>query len=247
MKKYVAEAAGTLFLVLMGCGSAKIAGLEVGFLGIAFAFGLTVLAMVYAIGPISGCHINPAITVAMWLNKKLSGEEAVGYILAQLIGAALGAALLYAILSGGVSYAVGVDGLGQNGYGLASPAGYGVYAAMTAEFVLTALFLFVICGATSEKAPAGFAGIAIGLTLTLIHIVGIPTTGVSVNPARSFGPALITWLCGDATAMKQLWLFILMPVLGGAFGACLYNYTAGVCCCGCRENKEHKEKGKKHK
>jgi aquaporin Z len=235
MKKYVAEAAGTLFLVLLGCGSAKIAGLEVGFLGTAFAFGLTVLAMVYAIGPVSGCHINPAITVAMWLNKKLSGEEAAGYIIAQLIGAALGAALLYAILSGGISYAVGVDGLGQNGYGLASPAGYGVCAAMIAEFILTALFLFVICGATSEKAPAGFAGIAIGFTLTLIHIVGIPVTGVSVNPARSFGPALITWLCGDPTAMKQLWLFIVMPVAGGAFGACLYNYVAGVCGSGCKE------------
>jgi len=229
MKKYIAEGIGTMLLVFLGCGSAKIAGLEVGFLGIAFAFGLTVMVMVYAIGPITGCHINPAITIAMWVNKKISGEEAVGYICAQFIGAVIGAALLFAVLSGGLSYAIGVDGLGQNGYGLASPAGYNMYAAMLAEFLLTAVFLFVICGATSPKAPAGFAGIAIGLCLTLIHIVGIPVTGVSVNPARSFGPALITFLGGDSTAMSQLWLFIIMPVLGAIVGACAYKCVSGEC------------------
>jgi len=226
-KKYIAEAFGTMFLVFMGCGSAMIAGLEVGFLGIAFAFGLTVMAMVYVIGPISGCHINPAITVAMWVNKKISGEDAVCYIGAQFIGAAVGAALLWAVLAGTPSFAVAVSGLGQNGFGMASPGGYCVCSALIAEFLLTALFLFVICGAVSEKVPAGFAGLIIGLTLTLIHIVGIPVTGVSVNPARSFGPALMTWIGGDATAIKQLWLFILMPVLGGIFGACAYNYVSG--------------------
>ena len=229
IKKYLAEGIGTMLLVFMGCGAATIAGLEVGFLGIAFAFGLTVMVMVYAIGPITGCHINPAITIAMLANKKISTEDAIGYICAQLIGAVVGAALLFAVLSGGMSYAIGVDGLGANGYGLASPAGYSMTAAMLAEFLLTALFLFVICGATSSKAPAGFAGIAIGLCLTLIHIVGIPVTGVSVNPARSFGPALVTLLAGDATAISQLWLFIIMPILGGLFGACAYRYVAGDC------------------
>ena len=240
IKKYIAEAVGTMFLVLMGCGAAAIAGLEVGFLGIAFAFGLAVLVMVYAIGPISGCHINPAITVAMWVNKKISGEDAFWYILAQFIGAAIGAALLWALLAGGPSFAIGVDGLGQNGFGLASPAGYGMCSAMVAEFLFTGLFLFVICGATHEKFPAGFAGIAIGLALVLIHIVGIPVTGVSVNPARSFGPALMLWIGGDITAMSQLWLFIVMPVLGGVFGACAYNYISGMCCKNAKEEKKKK-------
>jgi aquaporin Z len=226
-KKYIAESLGTMFLVLLGCGSAKIAGLEVGYLGVAFAFGLTVLAMVYAIGNISGCHVNPAVTVAMWVNKKMNTDEALGYIASQFLGAAVGAGILYLILAGGPAYNI-ADGLGQNGFGAASPEGYSIYSAMIAEFVLTALFLFVICGATSPKAPAGFAGIAIGLTLTLIHIVGIPVTGVSVNPARSFGPAFVLCFAGNCTAMAQLWLFILMPILGGIAGAWLYNKTAGA-------------------
>jgi aquaporin Z len=238
MKKYIAECFGTMFLVFMGCGSAKIAGLEVGYLGIAFAFGLTVMTMVYAIGPITGCHINPAITIAMRFNKKITTEEAIGYIAAQLLGAVLGAALLYAVLSGGLSYSIGVDGLGQNGYGLASPSGYNWCAAFLAEFLLTALFLFVICGATSQKASAGFAGIAIGLCLTLIHIVGIPVTGVSVNPARSFGPAIMTCIGGDCTALNQLWLFVVAPILGGLFG--MYAYQFITCQCVNYDNKKSK-------
>ncbi|MDR0953451.1 MAG: aquaporin [Elusimicrobiota bacterium] len=222
IKKYIAECIGTMFLVLMGCGSAMIAGPEVGNLGIAFSFGLTVMVMVYAIGPLTGCHINPAITIAMWANGKMKGEEAFGYIVAQFVGAVMGAILLFAILSGGAAYNPLIDGLGQNGFGLASPAGYGVWAAIIAEFILTALFLFVICGATAPKALAGFAGIVIGLCLTLIHIVGIPVTGVSVNPARSFGPAFILCMGGNCVAMSQIWLFLIVPVLGGLFGAWLY-------------------------
>ncbi|MCL2888782.1 MAG: aquaporin Z [Elusimicrobia bacterium] len=223
MKKYVAEAVGTMFLVLMGCGSAVLAGGHVGFLGIAFAFGLTVMVMVYAIGPISGCHINPAITVAMWVNKKIDGTDAAWYIVFQCVGAVIGAAVLLAVAYGLPGYHAGVQGLGQNGFGLASPDKYGLVAGAIAEFVLTALFLFVIFGATSKKAPAGFAGIAIGLALTLIHIVGIPVTGVSVNPARSFGPALILALGGYGTALSQLWLFIVAPILGGIFGGWMWN------------------------
>ncbi|MGB2579320.1 aquaporin Z [Elusimicrobium simillimum] len=222
-KKYLAEAIGTMFLVLMGCGSAVLAGEHVGTLGIAFAFGLSVMVMVYAIGPITGCHINPAITVAMWFNKKIGSKEAVGHMVAQFIGATIGAAVLYGIASGTPGYDILVNGLGQNGYGVHSPGGYCVLSAALAEFVLTALFLFVIFGVTSKRAAAGFAGIAIGLCLTLIHIVGIPVTGVSVNPARSFGPALITLFAGNTAPMGQLWLFIIMPVLGGLFGGWMWH------------------------
>jgi aquaporin Z len=227
IKKYIAECAGTMFLVLMGCGSAAIAGVEIGNVGIALAFGLTVLIMVYAIGPLTGCHINPAITIAMLANKKIKGEEAAGYIAAQFIGAVIGASILFVILSGGLSYNPAVDGLGQNGFGLASPSGYSWWAGAIAEFVFTALFLFVICGATSSKAPAGFAGIAIGICLAVIHIVGIPVTGVSVNPARSFGPALVLCLSGNCGAMSQVWLFLVVPVLGALFGAWSYFKVAG--------------------
>ncbi|MDR0291295.1 MAG: aquaporin Z [Elusimicrobium sp.] len=223
MKKYVAEAVGTMFLVLMGCGSAVLAGGHVGFLGIAFAFGLTVMVMVYAIGSISGCHINPAITIAMWVNKKINGTDTAWYIVFQCVGAVVGAAILYAIASGMPDYNVMINGLGANGFGAASPDKYSLISGAVAEFALTALFLFIIFGATSKKAPAGFAGIAIGLGLTLIHIVGIPVTGVSVNPARSFGPALVLALNGSGTAISQLWLFILAPVLGGVFGAWAWN------------------------
>jgi len=222
MKKYVAEAVGTMFLVLMGCGSAVLAGSHVGFLGIAFAFGLTVMVMVYAIGSISGCHINPAITVAMWVSKKIDGKDAAWYVVFQLVGAVIGAAILFAVASGLPGYSVVSNGLGANGYGALSPDKYSLVAGAIAEFVLTALFLFVIFGATSKKAPAGFAGIAIGLCLTLIHIVGIPVTGVSVNPARSFGPALILALNGSFGPICQLWLFIVAPVLGGIFGAWMW-------------------------
>lgn len=215
MKKYIAELIGTLFLVLIGCGSAVIAGPQVGFLGISFAFGLTVLVMVYCIGPISGCHINPAITVAMLVTGKISGRDAVGYIVGQCLGAILGAAILLLLASGKEGYDIAANGLGQNGYGMFSPHQYSLAAAFVAEVVLTFWFLFVIFGATHASAPKGFAGIAIGLTLVLIHIVGIPITGTSVNPARSLGPALLV----GGEALTQLWLFIVAPLIGGVLAA----------------------------
>lgn len=220
-KKYLAEALGTFVLVLMGCGSAVIAGYEVGNVGIALAFGLSVLVMIYAIGHVSGCHINPAITISMWAFRKMPGRQATRYIVAQFIGAFAGAAVLFIIASGTASYDVVVSGLGQNGYGVASPGGYSLLAAGLTEFMLTAVFLFIIGGALCKKAPTQFAGIAIGLGLALIHIVGIPVTGVSVNPARSFGPALVLLLTGNCLAFAQLWLFIVAPVLGGLFGTWL--------------------------
>jgi aquaporin Z len=221
MKKYLAEFIGTLALVLIGCGSAVIAGKFIGFYGIAFAFGLTVLAMVYAIGSVSGCHINPAITVAMLVAGKIRGRDAVMYIVAQCIGAIAGAGILLAIASGNPNFSLSVTGLGQNGFGTHSPAGYSLAACFVAEVVLTALFLFVIFGSTHERAPKGFAGISIGLCLVLIHLVGIPITGTSVNPARSLGPAV--FVGGDALA--QLWLFIVAPIVGGIIAALIWRYT----------------------
>ena len=218
--KYLAELLGTFVLVFMGCGSAVIAGEKVGFLGIALAFGLSVLVMVYAIGPISGCHINPAITIAMLLNGKISGKDAGVYIICQCIGAIIAAALLLVIMTGHPGYDIAVNGLGQNGYGDKSPAGFSMMSGLIAEVVLTFIFLIVIFGATSKAAPAGFAGGAIGLSLALIHIVGIPITGVSVNPARSIGPAL---LVGGA-AISQLWLFIIAPIIGAVLAAVVWKY-----------------------
>lgn len=190
MRKYVAELIGTFALVLVGCGSAVIAGQYIGFLGISFAFGLTVLAMVYAIGSISGCHINPAITVAMLVAGKMKSKDAVAYIIVQCIGAIIAAGVLFVIASGQADYSLAVNGLGQNGYGILSPGGYSLVACFIAEIVLTGLFLFVIFGSTSKDSPKGFAGLSIGLSLVFIHLVGIPITGTSVNPARSLGPAI---------------------------------------------------------
>jgi len=221
MKKYLAELIGTLALVLIGCGSAVIAGQYIGFAGIAFAFGLIVLAMVYAIGNISGCHINPAITVAMLVARKISGKDAVFYIIFQCIGAIIGAGILWAIASGNPGFSIDVNGLGQNGFDAHSPAGYGLAACFIAEVVLTAIFLFAIFGATHKDAPKGFAGVAIGFTLVLIHLVGIPITGTSVNPARSLGPAV--FVGGDA--LVQLWLFIVAPIIGGIIAALIWKYT----------------------
>lgn len=220
-KKYLVELIGTLALVLIGCGSAVIAGEHIGFQGISFAFGLTVLAMVYAIGPISGCHINPAISLSMLVAGKQKWIDTVMYIIAQCLGAIAGAGILLAIASGLPGYSLAEVGLGQNGYGDHSPAGYGLGAAFLAEIVLTALFLFVIFGATSKKAPAGFAGLAIGLTLVLIHLVGIPITGTSVNPARSLGPAVFA----GGAALGQLWLFIVAPIIGGLLSALLWRFA----------------------
>jgi len=220
-KKYGAELVGTAALVLIGCGSAAIAGQYIGFAGIAFAFGLIVLAMVYAVGNISGCHINPAITVAMLVAGRIKGKDAIWYIVSQCIGAIIGAGILLAIAKGLPGYSTALNGLGQNGYGDQSPAGYAMWACFVAELVLTALFLFVIFGSTSEKAPKGFAGISIGFTLVLIHLVAIPITGTSVNPARSLGPAV--FVGGDA--LPQLWLFWVAPLVGGILAAIIWKYV----------------------
>ncbi len=221
--KMAAECLGTMVLVLMGCGSAVIAGADgmtgVGLLGISFAFGLSVIAMAYAIGHISGCHINPAISIAMVVAGRMKTAEALMYIIAQIIGAVLGAGILYAIASGKGGYELSVNGLGQNGFGEYSPGKYSLMSGFIAETVFTFIFLLVILGATSTKnIHGGFAGIAIGLSLVLIHIVGIPITGVSVNPARSIGPALIV----GGAAISQVWLFILAPVLGGILSAIVW-------------------------
>jgi aquaporin Z len=223
MKKYWAELIGTFALVLIGCGSAVIAGKYIGFMGISFAFGLTVLVMVYAIGNISGCHINPAISLAMLVAGRINVKDTVLYIIFQCIGAILAAALLWSIAAGLPDYSLAQNGLGQNGYGELSPAGYNLVSCFIAEVLLTALFLFVIFGSLSKKAPAGFAGIAIGLTLVFIHLVGIPITGTSVNPARSLGPAVI--MCFASTkAIAQLWLFWVAPIIGGILAAVIWRW-----------------------
>jgi aquaporin Z len=218
MKKYLAELIGTAVLVFIGCGSAVIAGSHIGFQGIAFAFGLAVMVMVYAIGPISGCHINPAITISMLVAGKINAKDTIGYIIAQCVGAIIAAAVLLVIASGKSGYEVAVSGLGQNGYGINSPDQYSLLACFVAEVVLTFLFLFVIFGSTHANAPKGFAGLAIGLSLTIIHLVGIPITGTSVNPARSLGPAIIV----GGEALTQLWLFIVAPIAGGIIAALIW-------------------------
>jgi aquaporin Z len=220
MKKYAAELIGTMALVLIGCGSAVIAGNFIGFAGISFAFGLTVLAMVYAIGNISGCHINPAITVAMLVAGKIKIKDALFYIIAQCIGGIIGAGILWSIASGIPGFSMASTGLGQNGFGIHSPGGYSLVACFIAEVVLTAIFLFVIFGSTHKNAPKGFAGIPIGFSLVLIHLVGIPITGTSVNPARSLGPAVFV----GGAALSQVWLFIVAPVIGGIIAALIWKY-----------------------
>jgi aquaporin Z len=222
MKKYFAELIGTMVLVLMGCGSAVIAGSAIGFSGIAFAFGLSVVAMVYAIGAISGCHINPAISISMLVAGKLGAKDTAFYIVFQCVGAIIGAGILYAIAVGNPTYSLAVNGLGQNGYGTASPGGYNLVSALIAEIVLTFIFLLVIFGSTSERAPKGFAGLSIGLTLVLIHLVAIPIDGTSVNPARSLGPALFAGLTSGSVALSQLWLFIVGPIIGGILAAIVW-------------------------
>jgi aquaporin Z len=219
-QKYIAELIGTFVLVFFGCGSAVVAGKSIGFLGISLAFGIAVLVMVYAIGAISGCHINPAITIAMLVNGKISGKDAGMYIIAQCIGAVIASVLLLAIMTGNPAYNIATGGLGQNGFGAASPGGFSMVSGLIAEVILTFIFLMVIFGATSKAAPAGFAGIAIGLSLTTVHLVGIPITGTSVNPARSLGPALVV----GGTALSQLWLFIIAPIIGAVLAAFVWKY-----------------------
>ncbi|MCX8173165.1 MAG: aquaporin Z [Thermoplasmata archaeon] len=220
LKKYVAELLGTFVLVFIGTGSAVFAGQYIGFAGISLAFGLAVLVMVYTIGPISGCHINPAITVAMLIAGKIKSKDATIYIIMQCLGAIIASALVLAIALGNANFDITVDGLGQNGYGDQSPGKYSLAAGVIAEVILTFIFLLVIFGATSKNAPRMFAGIAIGLSLVIIHLVGIPITGTSVNPARSLGPAIFV----GGPALTQLWVFILAPITGAAIAALLWKY-----------------------
>lgn len=223
LKKYFAELIGTFVLVFMGCGSAVLANslMEprgIGLVGISFAFGLSLLALVYAIGGISGCHINPAVSISMLAAGKIKLKDTLIYIIMQCMGAVIGAAVLYGVAVGNAGYNIAVNGLGQNGYGLASPGGFSVVSGFIAEVVLTFIFLLVIFGSTSEKAPKGFAGISIGLSLVLIHLVGIPITGTSVNPARSLGPAVMV----GGVALSQLWLFWVAPIIGGLLAAAVW-------------------------
>lgn len=219
MKRYTAELVGTFVLVFGGCGSAVLAGEKIGFLGVSLAFGLSLLAMVYTIGPISGCHINPAVTVGLLFSKKLDARYAAGYLVAQVIGAVVAAGVLLLIAKGlPTGYDPSVAGFAANGYGAHSPTGYGLGAALLVEVVLTALLVLTVLGATDLTAPVGFAGIPIGLVLTLIHLVGIPVTNTSVNPARSIGPALFV----GGWALEQLWLFIVAPLIGSLLAVGVY-------------------------
>ncbi len=227
MKKYVAEFIGTLSLVLFGCGSAVMSGITntkldgLGILGISLAFGLAVVAMAYAIGPISGCHINPAISISMLAAGKLSVQDTIGYIVAQVIGAIAGAGIVYFILSGRSGF-TGLQewGLGSNGWGDGYLGNYSTTSAFVTEMVMTCIFLLVIFGTTSKQGNSTMAGLAIGVTLVLIHLVAIPITGTSVNPARSIGPAIFA----GGKALSQLWLFIIAPVLGGLLAAGIWKF-----------------------
>jgi aquaporin Z len=221
MNKYAAEAIGTFWLVLGGCGSAVLAaafpGVGIGLLGVSFAFGLTVLTMAYAIGPISGCHLNPAVSVGLWAGGRFPASQLLPYIVAQVVGGLLGAGVLYLVASGKAGFDV-TAGFASNGFGAHSPGGYSMTAVLICEVVMTALFLVIILGATDDRAPAGFAPIAIGLGLTLIHLISIPVSNTSVNPARSTGVALFA----GGWAVQQLWLFWVAPLVGGLLGAGLF-------------------------
>ena len=218
MKVFIAELVGTFTLVLLGCGSAVLAGGEVGQLGISFAFGLAIVAMAYGIGPISGCHVNPAVIFGAFVAGRMPMNTMLQYWAAQFIGALLGAGVLYLIATGKTGYDLAANGLGQNGWGAGYLGEYNLASALVFEVVATFLFLVVILGSTQKSAPGMFAGLAIGLTLTVIHIVGIQVTGVSVNPARSFGPAVIV----GGTAISQLWLFLIAPLIGAALAGLLF-------------------------
>ncbi len=223
-KRSLAELIGTFWLVLGGCGSAVLAAgipdLGIGYLGVSFAFGLTVVTMAYAIGHISGCHLNPAVSIGLVAGGRFKSSELPHYIIAQVLGAILAAAIIYCIASGQEGYTLG--GFASNGYGEASPHGYALHAAFVCEVVMTAIFLFIIMGATDTRAPAGLAPLAIGLTLTLIHLISIPVTNTSVNPARSTSQALFA----GGIYLQQLWLFWVAPILGGIIGAKIYNLVA---------------------
>lgn len=230
MKKYTAEFIGTFWLVLGGCGSAVLAAafpdVGIGLLGVSFAFGLTVLTMAYAIGHISGCHLNPAVSVGLWAGGRFPANQLLPYIVAQVIGAVVAGGVLYLIASGKAGFDVAA-GFASNGYGEHSPGGYSMQAALITEVVMTMMFLLIIMGATDDRAPKGFAPIPIGLGLTLIHLISIPVTNTSVNPARSMGVALYV---GD-WAVSQLWLFWVAPLVGGVLGALIYRFV------GCEQDK----------
>ncbi|HWL67309.1 MAG TPA: aquaporin Z [Geminicoccus sp.] len=225
-RKCVAEFIGTLWLVLGGCGSAVLAAafpeLGIGFVGVALAFGLTVLTMAYAIGHISGCHLNPAVSVGLWLGGRFEAKELLPYIVAQVLGGLAGAVILYLIASGKPDFVAG--GFAANGYGEHSPGGYTMLAAFVCELVMTFMFLFIILGGTDQRAPIGFAPIAIGLALTLIHLISIPVTNTSVNPARSLAVAPFA----GGWALGQLWLFWVAPILGAALAGLAYKALAGT-------------------
>lgn len=218
MKKAIAEFIGTATLVLFGCGSAVLAGDSVGQLGISFAFGLAIVAMAYGIGPVSGCHVNPAVSFGAFVAGRMSLREMFIYWVSQTLGAIAGAGVLYTIASGSQAFVMGEWALGSNGWGPGYLGEYTMHAALVFEVVATFLFLVVILGSTQDRAPAAFAGLAIGLTLAVIHIVGIQVTGVSVNPARSLGPALFA----QGEALSQLWLFIVAPLAGAALAGILF-------------------------
>ena len=219
MRKYIAELIGTMVLVLFGCGSAAIAGSMLGNLGIALAFGLSIVAMAYVIGDISGCHINPAVSIGMWIDGRLESKDLVMYIIFQCIGAIIGIALLAAIInSAPMLGGYAATGLGQNGFGSASSVGLDVVGAIIVEIILTFVFVFTVLGVTKKAENGAVAGIVIGLTLAFVHIMGIPLTGTSVNPARSLAPAL--FLGGQA--LQQVWVFILAPIVGAVIAGFLY-------------------------
>ena len=225
-KKLAAEFIGTFWLVFGGCGSAVIAAafpnVGIGLLGVAFAFGLTVLTMAFAIGHISGCHLNPAVSVGLMVGKRFPASDLAGYVVAQVLGGITGAGVLYVIASGKAGFDVAA-GFASNGYAQHSPGGYSMVACLVAEIVLTFMFLMIILGATDRRAPQGFAPIAIGLGLTLIHLIGIPVTNLSVNPARSTGPAIFV----GGWAIQQLWLFWIAPIIGAAIAGVAYPAVAG--------------------
>ncbi|XXN63542.1 aquaporin Z [Enterobacter ludwigii] len=225
MKRLVAETLGTFVLVLGGCGSAVLAAafpeLGIGFAGVALAFGLTVLVMAFAVGHISGGHFNPAVTIGLTVGGRFPAAQVVPYIIAQLVGAIAAAGVLYLIASGKAGFDAAASGFASNGYGVHSPGGFSLQAGMIAELVLTAVFLIVIMGSTDKRAPAGFAPMAIGLALTLIHLVSIPVTNTSVNPARSTGVAIFQ----GGWAVEQLWMFWLLPIIGAAIGGAIYRFV----------------------
>ncbi len=227
-KKFAAELIGTFWLVFGGCGAAVLAGSQIGYAGIALAFGLTVLTAAYAFGHVSGAHFNPAVTLGLWAAGRFDKKDIAPYIVAQALGGIVAALALWIIQAGQNTIVPMAPGFAANGYSELSPGQYGIWACALVEIMLTFVFLVVICGSTDKRAPQGLAPVAIGLCLTLIHLVGIPVTNLSVNPARSFGPAVVQWMAVNGNAMSQLWFFVLMPIIGALLAGWLYQYFFDV-------------------